>query len=69
MEQKTIKISGMSCSHCAEAVTNALNSISGVSDTTVNLKSGTASFSYNPSIATLETISMVISEEGYKVIE
>ena len=41
---RTIKIKGMSCNHCVAAVTKALNEIEGLSDVSVNLEKGEASF-------------------------
>lgn len=41
---KVIKIKGMSCQHCANAVIKALSGIEGVSDAAVDLMKGEASF-------------------------
>jgi copper ion binding protein len=67
MEPKTLKVEGMSCEHCVKAVTNALNGIAGVADVVVSLKDETASFKYDPAVASLETIKAAITEEGYEV--
>lgn len=40
----TITIRGMSCNHCVMAVTKALGAIDGVSDVTVDLKKGEATY-------------------------
>jgi len=68
MEDKTLKVSGMSCGHCVKSVTDALEAIGGVSDIFVSLKDGTASFKYDPAVVSLETISAAIIEEGFEVV-
>lgn len=44
MAKRTITVKGMSCGHCVAAVTEALSKIPGVSDVTVDLTFGTATF-------------------------
>jgi len=66
MEEKVLKVKGMTCEHCVKAVTNALESIKGVSDIFVSLKEGTASFKYEPSVP-LQTIKTAITDEGFEV--
>ena len=41
---KTIKVKGMSCQHCVQAVTKALEEIDGISGVKVDLAGGEASF-------------------------
>jgi copper chaperone len=41
---KTVKIKGMSCQHCVQAVMKALQGIDGISDVAVDLGRGEASF-------------------------
>jgi copper chaperone len=67
MEQKTLKVEGMSCDHCVKAVTNALSGMSGVADVVVSLKDKTASFKYDPALASIEAITAAITEEGFEV--
>ncbi|OAQ20860.1 heavy-metal-associated domain-containing protein [Thermosulfurimonas dismutans] len=66
MAKTTIRISGMSCEHCAMRVTKALSGLSGVTDVKVDLKSGTATFE-KPESVTLEDVARVIEEAGYRV--
>jgi copper chaperone len=40
----TVKINGMSCQHCVMAVTKALAGIDGISDVSVDLQKGEATF-------------------------
>lgn len=41
---KTIKISGMSCGHCTNAAKEALEKLDGISNVSVDLDKGEASF-------------------------
>ena len=67
MEKIILKVKGMSCEHCAGAVTNAVAGIPGTNDVSVNLKDGSVSFSFDPDKTQLETIKAAITEEGYTV--
>ncbi|TVQ97908.1 MAG: copper chaperone [Desulfovibrionales bacterium] len=40
----TIKVAGMSCQHCVNAVTKALSGIDGIQDVEVSLEKGEARF-------------------------
>ena len=37
MEKTIIKVEGMSCEHCVKAVTNAVNSVTGIGSVSVDL--------------------------------
>lgn len=41
---KSLKIKGMTCSHCVAAVTKALASIDGIDNVQVNLQTGEATY-------------------------
>ena len=69
MEKIVLKVDGMSCEHCVKAVTNAVSGVSGTADAKVDLENGSASFSYDPAIAPLDTIKAAITEEGFTVSE
>ena len=59
-----LRIEGMSCGHCVNAVEQALNSVTGVEKVEVNLDSGQAKVSAS---AEAETAAMIkaVEEEGY----
>jgi len=67
MENKTLKVTGMSCNHCVNAVNNALGGIAGVADVAVSLKDGAVSFNYDPALASIEAIKTAITEEGFEI--
>lgn len=64
--RKTIKISGMTCEHCAAKVTEALNSLDGVV-ATVNLKEKCAEVSYDRQINTSD-LKQAVKNAGYEVL-
>lgn len=68
MEKAIIKVEGMSCSHCVNAVTKAVGSLDGVSEVQVNLESKTATVDYDSDKITLEAVKNAIEEEGYDVV-
>jgi len=68
MEKMVLKVDGMSCEHCARAVTNAVSGISGTQDVSVDLKTGTVSFTFDSGKAALDAIAATITEEGFTVM-
>ena len=69
MEKKILKVEGMSCEHCAKAVSDALSALPGLADVKVDLEGGTVSFSYDSSSAPLAIIKTAIIDAGYEVFE
>ena len=67
MENKTIKVEGMSCEHCVKAVTEAISGLAGVENVNVELKAGTASFSFDASKCSLTQIEAAVEEAGFAV--
>lgn len=66
MANVTLKIQGMSCGHCVGSVNKALKDLPGLAD--LDVKIGSASFSYDPAKVTVEQIKEAIEEEGYQVV-
>lgn len=60
----TVKIKGMSCQHCVASTTKALESITGISNVSVNLEKGEASYDGDVS---METIKDAILKIGFEV--
>jgi copper chaperone len=65
METVTLKIEGMSCSHCVKAVTKAVGGLEGVSGVKVSLETGSAEVSYDPGKVAIDKIKAAIEDEGY----
>lgn len=63
-----INVEGMSCSHCVNAVTKAVESLDGVSEVQVSLEAKNATVDYDSDKVTLEAIKAAIEEEGYDVV-
>jgi copper chaperone len=63
-----IKVKGMSCGHCAAAVTKALQSLPGVSEVQVDLASGRVSYQ-SPAPIPRDDLEKLIKAAGYEVAE
>jgi copper chaperone CopZ len=61
----TIKISGMSCSHCTGSVTGLLSSFPGISNVSVTLDPGQATFDAGPEVD-LEAVRDAIRKIGFE---
>jgi copper chaperone len=68
MEKKMVKVEGMSCEHCAKAVTAAVSALPGTSGVAVDLKGGTVTFNFDPAATALKTIEAAIVDAGYEVV-
>ncbi|HEX7021474.1 MAG TPA: heavy metal-associated domain-containing protein [Trueperaceae bacterium] len=58
-----LKIEGMSCGHCRQAVQNALESVPGSQDVQVDLEQGLATVDGQPEVALLVA---AVENEGYR---
>lgn len=63
---KTVKIKGMSCQHCVKAVKKALEDIDGISNVTVDLGKGEASYEENSPVDA-GVIKDKIKKAGYEL--
>lgn len=63
---RTIKVNGMSCQHCAKAVTKALEEIQGVSGVNIDLSNGLVSFEEDHPVDT-GTLQEKIKKAGYEL--
>ncbi len=64
MNKLNLAISGMSCGHCVASVSSALKKVDGVTVDRVDI--GSASVSYDPTLATPEKIREAIEDAGYQ---
>ncbi|MCM3716921.1 copper chaperone CopZ [Fictibacillus phosphorivorans] len=67
MEKITLKIEGMSCNHCVNAIEGSVGKLDGVSQTKVNLKEGNVEVEYDSSKVNLNEIKETIDDQGYDV--
>ena len=63
-----IKVKGMSCAHCAGAVTKALQSLPGVSEVQVDLACGRVTYQSAAPISPAD-LARVIKTAGFEVSE
>jgi len=67
-EKQVIKVEGMTCGHCKNAVEKAVRALAGVCAAEVNLEDKTLTVEIDASQVTLAAIKAVIDEEGYTVV-
>jgi len=63
-----IRVKGMSCGHCAAAVSRALQSLPGVSQVEVDLASGRVRYQ-SPVPVPPEDLARVVKAAGYELME
>jgi len=61
-----LKVEGMSCSHCVNAVEGAVGKLG--ADAKVNLASRSVQVTFDESKVSLDTIKKAIEEQGYDVV-
>jgi copper chaperone len=69
MATATLKITGMSCQHCVQAVTSALQNAAGVASAQVDLRRGRATVEYDPAHTSARALANVVMNEGYMAEE
>lgn len=62
----TINVTGMSCGHCVNAVTEELTAIDGVSSVEVDLSTGAVTFESDRPIAD-DAVAAAIDEAGFEL--
>jgi copper chaperone len=68
MTSKTLKVEGMSCHHCTEAVTRAVRALAGVQRVEVNLQKKSAEVRWDESVLAEADLAAAIEGEGYQVV-
>jgi copper chaperone len=66
MQQATLKVEGMSCNHCLNAVEGAVKSVGAVGKVNLELKNVTVE--YDDTKVNLDTIKEAIVNQGYDVV-
>jgi copper chaperone len=62
-----LKVEGMTCGHCTNAVEKAVNSLPGVSSSSADLKEGTITINFDSHVVGLDAIKKAIVDTGYQV--
>ena len=65
MAEAKLKIEGMSCQHCVQAVKKALSGIAGVDSTDVEI--GSATVRYDDAKATQKDLEAAVEKAGFSV--
>lgn len=65
--ESTINIEGMTCGHCVESVTKALEDLPGVTEVSVLLEKKCAELFYNKEKVGLSEITKAVEEAGFTV--
>lgn len=65
MATTELKVEGMTCGHCAQTVTGALQKVRGVERAQVDLNAGRARVEYDEAQTNVREIVQAVSEEGY----
>lgn len=68
MDNLTVKLQGMSCAACASAVEEAIKSVPGVIECSVNFGMEQATIEYDAKATNLATIQAAVDEAGYKAL-
>jgi len=67
MAQSTIRIEGMTCGHCVETVTKALEGLSGVSSASVRLEEKQARVCYDDRSLGMNELKKAVEDAGFEV--
>lgn len=65
MKTTRLKVSGMTCGHCADAVQKALRASPGVRNATVHLDAGAAEVEYEEKEVAPEQLITAVEDQGY----
>lgn len=68
MDTITLKVEGMSCNHCVNAVEGSVGKLEGVSKVKVDLDNGTVDVELNSSKVSKDAIKDAIEDQGYDVV-
>ena len=69
MTHQVIQVDGMTCGHCVETVTQAVQSLQGIQKVTVDLDKKQVALDYDEQKIGLASISAKITEVGFEVKE
>jgi len=68
MENRVIKVMGMSCDHCVQTITKAVEGINGIARVQVDLEKKQVTVGFEENQTDLKTISAKIIEAGFEVV-
>lgn len=68
MEQATLRVQGMSCGHCVNAIESNVGQLNGVQSIKVDLAGGKVDVAFDQAIISLAQISEAIEDQGYDIV-
>lgn len=69
MTHTVLKVQGMTCQHCVQAVEKSVGKLHGVTAVAVNLANAQVGVEYDDKLVGLEDIQAAIEDAGYDVLE
>lgn len=63
----TLNVSGMTCSRCVQAITNALRKNPDIKNVAVDVRGGIVTVTHDPKVAEAEIRRIIIEDAGYSV--
>lgn len=63
-----LKVEGMTCGHCKEAVEGAVNKLDGVKSAAVDLEAANVTVDHEESV-TVDAMKEAIEDQGYDVVQ
>ncbi|SDI91270.1 copper chaperone CopZ [Natribacillus halophilus] len=67
MQETTLNVKGMSCSHCVSSIEGNVGNLNGVDRVKVHLNEGQVDVSFDSATVDLDTITEEIEDQGYDV--
>lgn len=68
MAHQNIHVEGMTCEHCVETVTQAVQSLKGISQVNIDLEKKQVSVDFDETLTDLGAISSKINGVGFEVV-
>lgn len=68
MTTATLKVEGMTCATCKNAVEGALKKVAGVHKAEVDLNEKTATVQYDENATDVEQLKQAVEDQGYDVV-
>ena len=69
MTKESLKVEGMTCQHCVQTITDALEKIAGTNKVAVDLDKKEVQVDYNDEKTNLQEISDKIVEVGFELVK
>ena len=66
MKSLTLKVPGISCSHCEMSIKKALNAI-GITEVAVDIKNKTVALEYDSDKVSYDMVKTAIGDQGYDI--